>query len=88
MPDYEYATGAGHHHQPDYPPGDMYALETPNYPEDWTATQRLTAYWYALGHGIKVRSTHAWQAVLADAERTADRHRRKVTAIAEKVSEG
>jgi len=85
MSDYagEYAIGPGRRKDPDIPLGDFYALETPNYPEEWTRDQRLCAYWYALGHNIKVQSTHAWHAVLADAQRTADRHHRKVTATTE-----
>jgi len=83
----EYPTGPGRYREPEYPPGDLIAEETPNYPEEWTSDQRVAAYWFALGHGIKVRSTNAWHAVLADAERTADRHRRKVTTITEKASQ-
>lgn len=79
----EFASKSGRYREPDYPPGDMIAAETPNYPDEWTSDQRLTAYWYALGYGIKVRSTHAWHNVLADAERTADRHHRKVNTLIE-----
>jgi hypothetical protein len=79
----EYVPGPGRYREPAIPPGDFYAYETPNYPPEWTRDQRLCAYWFALGHNIKVQSTHAWHAVLVDAERTAERHRRKVTAIRE-----
>lgn len=77
MPDY--ATGPGRYQEPQHAPGDIFGVDTPNYPAEWNSEQRVAAYWYALSRDINVRSEHAWHAVLADAERTADRHRREVT---------
>jgi hypothetical protein len=58
----------------DYP-GDAFAsADPPPYPTEWTPEERVGAYWYALNYGITVRSTASWKAVLADAQRTAQRH--------------
>lgn len=60
-------------------PGDAVAeLDPPPYPAEWNSEQRLSAYWYAHGRGIKVRSEKAWEAILADAERTTGRRRESI----------
>jgi hypothetical protein len=60
-------------------PGDAYAAaDPPTYPENWTAQQRVGAYWYAHSRGIKPRTTEAWNAVLAGAQRTANRHHDRI----------
>lgn len=62
-------------------PGDAYAVtDPPPYPAEWTPEQRVGAYWYAHSRGIKPRTTDAWNAVLADAQRTADRHHERINA--------
>lgn len=62
--------GCGYDH-----PGDVFAEpEPPPYPAEWTAEQRVSAYWYVHSRGIKVRSTKAWEAILVDAQRTTKRH--------------
>ena len=58
-----------------HPYGDgMAANEPPEYPAEWSAEERVSAYWYALNRGIRVRSSNAWESVLVDARRTAGRH--------------
>jgi hypothetical protein len=77
MPDY--AVGPGRHGEHFY--GDNLAEDEPPYPADWDSNQRLTAYWYAHGRSIKVRSTEAWRGVLIDAQRSAQRHQRNLAEI-------
>lgn len=56
-------------------PGDAFVeVDPPPYPAEWTAEERVSAYWYAHGREIKVRSTKGWYAVLTDAQRTTRRH--------------
>jgi hypothetical protein len=49
-----------------------------NYPTEWTAEQRLTAYWFALGHNITASSTHAWHGILNAAQRDSERRHTKI----------
>ena len=81
MPDYP--TGPGRYAADINPyPGDALAADDPpTYPKDWTPEQRISAYWYAHGRGIQVRSTETWHQVLASAQRDTERHQRKVSAI-------
>ncbi len=70
MPEHYGPDGCAYDH-----PGDAFAApDPPPYPTEWTAEERLSAYWYAHGRGIQVRSTTGWNAVLADAQRTTGRH--------------
>ena len=55
--------------------------DLPDYPDEWTPEQRLTAYWYATSRNIEIRNTDMWPAILADAERTAQRRHNKIAAI-------
>ncbi len=66
-------------------PGDAYAAaDPPPYPTEWTAEQRVGAYWYTLNRGIKVRSTAHWKSILADAARTSQRHLEIIPAAQER----
>lgn len=66
--------GCGYEH-----PGDAKAAaDSPPMPADWTAEERTSAYWYALSKRIELRSTESWRHVLADAKRSASRHRDRV----------
>jgi hypothetical protein len=63
-------------------PGDAKAApEHAAYPEDWTAEERLAAYWYAHRRSITVRNTNEWSGVRTRLEDDAERHKNHVNQI-------
>jgi hypothetical protein len=55
--------------------------DPPDYPAEWTAQQRLTAYWHAVGHDITPNQTNSWHSILNQAENQADRRHTKISTI-------
>ena len=53
--------------------------ELPDYPAEWTAEQRVAAYWHALYHTGMPANTRGWETVLSIAGREAERRRTATT---------
>jgi hypothetical protein len=63
-------------------PGDAKAApEHAAYPDDWTDTERIEAYWYAHRRGITVRNTSEWLGVQSRLQGDALRHKERLNQI-------
>lgn len=52
--------------------------DIPPYPPEWTAQQRVTAYWHALNFTHLPTTTDQWHSVAKSMEREANRRHRNI----------
>lgn len=63
------------HREPAPPAGDEKAApDLPDYPHEWTAQQRVSAYWAAVQLNAVPTSTNSWVAIVQQAEKNRLKH--------------